>query len=153
MQLLWLVNLASLVCDVIQWLNGRVSALHSVVAGLISRVRDHGIHCRRDLTWPKQLSNGNVCCTQVFARFSGHGNSFYNIIHLAKKRKCTSFVFTPSKDSWGKNMNLLLPTSIRKITGLIGLMIVDNQSKRKTILNSIQSNRKPNHNISSKQSW
>ena len=28
--------------------------------------------------------------TQVFAGFSGHGNSVYNIIPLLKKRKCTS---------------------------------------------------------------
>ena len=27
------------------WLRGRVSALHSVVAGLISRGGDHNIHC------------------------------------------------------------------------------------------------------------
>ena len=35
----------------------------------------------------KQLSSDSICCTQVFARFSGHGNSIYNIIPLLKKKK------------------------------------------------------------------
>ena len=39
------LNLASLVCDVGCWLGGRVSALHSVVTGLISSGGDHTIHC------------------------------------------------------------------------------------------------------------
>ena len=40
-----LVDLASLVCDMNWWLSSRVSALQSVVAGLISRGGDYGIHC------------------------------------------------------------------------------------------------------------
>ena len=33
----------------------------------------------------KQLSCGSVCRAQVFAWFSGHGNTIYNIIPLLKK--------------------------------------------------------------------
>ena len=44
-QLLLLVDLASLVCDMNWWLSCRVSALQSVVAGLISSGGDYGIHC------------------------------------------------------------------------------------------------------------
>ena len=33
----------------------------------------------------KQLSSISVCHTQVFARFSGYGNSIHNIIPLLKK--------------------------------------------------------------------
>ena len=32
-----------------------------------------------------QVHSGSVCRTQVFAEFSGHGNSIYNIIPLLKK--------------------------------------------------------------------
>ena len=39
---------------------------------------DHGIHSWWDLTRSKWLSSGSICCTQVFARFSGHDNSIYN---------------------------------------------------------------------------
>ena len=45
MQLSCLVDLVSLVFDVDPWLSGRVLALHSVVASLISRWGDHVIHC------------------------------------------------------------------------------------------------------------
>ena len=75
----WLVNLASLVCDVDWWLSGRVSVLHYVVAGLISTGGDHSIHCWWDLIWLKQLSSGSVCRAQVFVGFSGDDNSIYNI--------------------------------------------------------------------------
>ena len=88
-QLPWLVNLASLVCDVDWWLSVRVLALHSVVAGLISSEGDHGIHCWWDLIRSKQLSSVSVCHMQVFAGFSDHGNSIHNIIPLLKKEKCT----------------------------------------------------------------
>ena len=66
-----------------------------MVAGLISNGGDHGIHCWWDLIRLKQLSSVSVCCSQVFAGFSSHGNSIHNIIPLLnkkrkKKRKCTS---------------------------------------------------------------
>ena len=70
------------------WLSGRVSALHSVVAGSISSGGDHSIHCWWDLIRSKQLSSVSVCCGQVITRFSGHGNSIHNIIPLLKKEKC-----------------------------------------------------------------
>ena len=66
-------------CDVHWHLSGRVSALHSMVAGSISSGEDHGIHCWWDLIRSKQLSSVSVCRTQVFARFSDHGNSFASI--------------------------------------------------------------------------
>ena len=74
----WLVNLASLMYDVDQWLSGRVSALDSVVPGLIFSGGDHSIHCWWNLIRSKQLSCGSVCHVQVFAGFSGYGNSIYN---------------------------------------------------------------------------
>ena len=73
----WQVNLASLVCNVGQWLSGRVSALYSVVTR-----GDHDIHYWRNLIKSKQLSSVSVCHTQVFARFSGHGNSIYKFLFL-----------------------------------------------------------------------
>ena len=48
-QLPWIVDLSLLVCNVGRWLNGRVLALHSVVASSISSEGDHGIHCWRGL--------------------------------------------------------------------------------------------------------
>ena len=80
----WLVNLASLLCDVDRWLSGRVLALHSVVASLISSGGDHSIHCWWDLIRSKQLPSGSICHMQVFARFSGHGNSIYIIFFIIK---------------------------------------------------------------------
>ena len=59
--------------------SGRISALRSVVAGSISSGGDHGIHWWWDLIRSKQLSSVSVCHTQVFARFSGQGNSIHNI--------------------------------------------------------------------------
>ena len=44
-QLLWLVGLASLACDMNWWLSCRVSALQSVVAGSISSGGGYGIRC------------------------------------------------------------------------------------------------------------
>ena len=38
------------------------------------------------LTESKQLSSGSLCYAQVFAGFSGHDNSIYNIIPLLKKK-------------------------------------------------------------------
>ena len=38
------IDLASFVCDMNSWLSCRVSALQSVIAGLISSSEDHGIH-------------------------------------------------------------------------------------------------------------
>ena len=52
----WLVNLASLVCDMGYWLSGKVSALHSVVAGSISTGGGQGKRCWWDLIRLKQLS-------------------------------------------------------------------------------------------------
>ena len=57
LQLPWLVDLASLVCDMNWWLSCRVSALQSVVAGLISSGGDYGIHSWWDLIRSKQLSS------------------------------------------------------------------------------------------------
>ena len=68
-------------------LSCRVLALQSVVAGSISSGGDHGIHCRWDLIWSKQLSSIFVCCGEVFAGLSGHSNSIHNIIPLLKKKK------------------------------------------------------------------
>ena len=48
-QLPQVVNLASLLCDVDCWLSCRVSALQSVVTGLIFKGGDHCIHCWWDL--------------------------------------------------------------------------------------------------------
>ena len=62
-----------------------VSALYSVVAGSISSGGDHSLHCGWDLISSKQLSSVSVCCVQVFAGFSGHGNSIHNIILLLEK--------------------------------------------------------------------
>ena len=59
-QLPWLVNLASLVCDMDSWLSCRVSALQSVVTGSIFSDGDHGIHCWWDLIRSKQLSSVSV---------------------------------------------------------------------------------------------
>ena len=66
-QLPWLVNMASIVCDMNWWLNCRVSALQSVVAGLISSGGDHGIHSWWDQIRLKQLSSVVVCrCLPYF---------------------------------------------------------------------------------------
>ena len=48
-QLPWLVDLASLVCDMNCWLSRKVSALQTVVAGSISSGGDYAIHCWLDL--------------------------------------------------------------------------------------------------------
>ena len=66
----WLDDLASLVCN--------FSVLHSVVAGSISSEEDHGILCWWDLIRSKQLLSVSVCHAQVFAEFSGRGNSIHN---------------------------------------------------------------------------
>ena len=50
------IDLVSLV-----WLSCRVSALQSVVTGLISRGGDHGIHCWWNLIWSKQLCSISLC--------------------------------------------------------------------------------------------
>ena len=73
-------------CDVDWWLSGRISALHSVGAGSIFSGKDHGIHCWWDLTRSKQLFCVSLCNAQVFAGFSGHGNSIHKIIPLLKKK-------------------------------------------------------------------
>ena len=94
----WLVIWVSLVCDVDWWLSGRVLALHSVVAGLISSGGDHGIHCWWDLVRSKRLSSVSVCRTQVFTRFSGHGNSIHNIIPRLKNEnihKLFTLIYSP----------------------------------------------------------
>ena len=57
----WLVNSTMLVCDADQWLSGRFSALHFVVAGSISCGGDHGIHCWWDLLRLKQVSSVSIC--------------------------------------------------------------------------------------------
>ena len=77
-QLLWLINLASLVCDMNCWLSCRISVLQSVVTGSISSGGDHSIHYWWDLIRSKQLSSVSVCCAWVFTGFSGHGNSIHN---------------------------------------------------------------------------
>ena len=45
----------------------------------------YGIYCWWHLKRSKQLSCVSVCHAQVFAGFSGHGNSINNIIFLLKK--------------------------------------------------------------------
>ena len=72
-------------CDVDWWLSGRVYALHSVVTGLISSGRDHGIYTWWDLIRSKQQSSVSVCHAQVFGGFSGRDDSIHNIIPLLKK--------------------------------------------------------------------
>ena len=74
-----IVDLTSLVCDDDWWLSGRVSALNSVVAGLISSGGNHGIHCWWGLIRSKKLSSVSVYCVQVFAGISGHGNSIHKV--------------------------------------------------------------------------
>ena len=64
-----------IICDVGGWLSSRVLALHSVITGLISSRGDHGIPCWWDLIRSKQLFSVSTCSAQVFAGFSGHGNS------------------------------------------------------------------------------
>ena len=83
---LWLVDLASLVCDVDCWLSCRVSAQYSVVTGSISTEGNHGMHYWWDLIRLKQLSSVSVCRTPVFAGFSGRGNSIHNIIPQLRKK-------------------------------------------------------------------
>ena len=61
--------------------------LRFVVADLISCWGDHGIHCWCNLIRSKQWFC--VLCA-MFVKFSGHGNSIYNIIPLLKKKKCIS---------------------------------------------------------------
>ena len=87
-QLPWLVNLASLVCDMDCRLRYGASARQSVVAGSISRGGDHGIHCRWDLMRSKNLSSVSVCRTWVFVGFSCHGSSIQIIYvwHISIKR-------------------------------------------------------------------
>ena len=77
--------MASLVYDMDQWLSCRVSALQSVVAGSISSGRNHNMHCWWNLIRSKQPSSVSVCHAEVFAGFSGHGNSIHNVILLLKK--------------------------------------------------------------------
>ena len=111
-QLPWLVNLASLVCNMDSWLSCRVSALQSVVTGSISCGGDHSIHCWWDLIKSKQLSSISVCHVYVFAGFSDHGNSIPNIIPLLKKEKCTRlFTFHILLE---KGMNPLIPSAMCK---------------------------------------
>ena len=64
---------------------------HSVIAGSIFSGEDQGIYCWWDLIRSKQVSSGSVCYAQVFARFSGHGNSVYNLIPLVKELKKNIF--------------------------------------------------------------
>ena len=65
----WLVNLATLVYDVDQWLRGRFSALPSVVTCSISSRRDHSIHCWWYIVRSKQLSCVSICRTQGLPDF------------------------------------------------------------------------------------
>ena len=78
-QLPWLVDLASLVCDMNWWLSCRVSALQSVVADSISSGGYYGIHCWWDLIRSKQLFGIPVYRAYVFGGFSGRVNLIYNI--------------------------------------------------------------------------
>ena len=84
------IDLASLVSDVYHWVGGTVSAVHSVVAGAISSGVNHGINCWCDLIRSKHLPRVSVYRVQVFAVFSGHGNSVHYIIPLLKKEECTN---------------------------------------------------------------
>ena len=65
--------------------NRNSTTLHSVVAGSISRGGDPGIHCWLYLIRLKQLFSSSVYRAQMFAGFSGHGKSIYNIIPQLKK--------------------------------------------------------------------
>ena len=62
-------------CDVAQW-----QSFGSAFCGRWFDLQSggHGIHCWWDLIRSKQPSTGSACHTQVFAGFSGHGNSIYN---------------------------------------------------------------------------
>ena len=64
------------------WVSGKVSALHSVVAGSISSREYHG---NTLLMRPNKLSSVSVCHEQVFAGFSGQDNSIHNIIPPLKE--------------------------------------------------------------------
>ena len=80
MQLPWLVNLASLVCDVDCWLSCRVSALQSVVIGST---------CWWDLIRSKQLSSVSiyrVCLLNFLVMLIQ-----FTIPLLKKKRKIYSY--------------------------------------------------------------
>ena len=79
----WLVDLASLMCDMNCWLSCRISSLQSVVAGLISSGGDYSIHCWLDLIRSKQLTPVPVSRAWVFGEFSANGNS----IHSKKRKK------------------------------------------------------------------
>ena len=76
-QLPWLVDLSSLLCNVDWFISGRVLALHSVVAGSISSGGDHCICWWWVRIKSKQLSSISVCRMQVYAGFSGCGNSIH----------------------------------------------------------------------------
>ena len=61
----------------------------STLLSLISCIYRDLLHRRSNNCWwdlirSKQLSSVSVCRTQVFAGFSGHGNSIYNITPLLK---------------------------------------------------------------------
>ena len=85
-ELPWLVDLASLVCNMGCWLCCRLSVLHSVVTCSISSEGDHGIHCWWDLIKSNQLSSVYLCHAQVFAGFSGHGNAIHNTLEYLINR-------------------------------------------------------------------
>ena len=59
------------------WTGCSVSVLYSVVTGLVSSWGDRCIWCWWDLISSKQLFIVSVYCAQVFAEFSGHGNSIH----------------------------------------------------------------------------
>ena len=88
-QLLWLVNLASLVCDMNKWFSCWVWALQPVVASLISSGGDHRIH----YWWDLISSNSCPVFPYVVRRCSIH-----NINPLLKKGKCKSIsvLFSPA---------------------------------------------------------
>ena len=78
----------------------------------------HGFQCGWNLIKPKHLSSGPMCHAHVFAGFSGHGNSIYDLIPLQIKKKENVHLFSRPWDyDWV--VFLRLDVSICKISIMI----------------------------------
>ena len=75
-----------------------ITSCHKIISLLllISRGGDHGIHCWWDLIRSKKLSGVSLCHAQVFAVFSSHSNSIFNVIPPLKKKKNVQLLFCSS---------------------------------------------------------
>ena len=91
-------------------LRGRVSVLNAS----ISHGEDHGIHWWWDLIRSKQLSSRSVCRAQVFAGFSGRGNSIHN----------TQCLFSSFHIEDVDNQQLLVPVHIQPAVRLACYVIL-----------------------------